>query len=46
LATLFDRAVIALHDQGAGKGEVGVQGFNGEGIQESGFDASVPSFES
>ena len=43
LAALFDRAVMARHDQGAGKGEIGAQGFNGERIQESGFDASVPS---
>jgi hypothetical protein len=40
-AGLFDRALAAQDDQGAGQGEVARHGFNGEGIELAGFDPSV-----
>ena len=41
LAGLFDSAAVAQDDQASGKGEVGLQGFDGKGMQVSGFDAAV-----
>jgi hypothetical protein len=37
----FDGALTAQHDQRAGKGEVGRQGFDGEGVEVADFDAAV-----
>jgi len=37
----FLGAVAAHHDQGAGKGEVGGQRFDGKGVELPGLDASV-----
>jgi hypothetical protein len=41
VAGLFDRARVAQDNQGSGEGEIGFQGFNGEGMQGAGFNASV-----
>lgn len=41
LAGLFDSAAVAQHRQASGKGEVGFQGFEGKGVQVSGFDAAM-----
>ena len=38
---LFDSAFAAQDDQGSGKGEVGGQGFDGEGVEAAGFDSAV-----
>ena len=38
---LFDGAFAAQDDQGSGKGEVGGQGFDGEGVEAAGFDSAV-----
>ena len=38
---LFDGAFAAQDDQGSGKGEVGGQGFDGEGVEATGFDPTV-----
>ncbi len=40
-AALFLRSLAAHHDQGAGKGEVGGQGLDGEGMEPSGFDPAM-----
>jgi len=40
-AGLFDGSFAAQDDQGAGKGEVGGEGFDGEGVEATDFDASV-----
>ncbi len=40
-AALFLRAVAAHHDQGAGKGEVGGQGLDGEGMELADFDSAM-----
>ena len=41
LAGLFDGAAIAQDNQASAKREVGFQRFDGEGVQEPGFDSSV-----
>jgi hypothetical protein len=38
---LFDGALATQNDQGSGKGEVGRQGFDGEGVEAAGFDPPV-----
>ena len=38
---LFDGALAAQDDEGSGKGEVGGQGFDGEGVEAAGFDPSA-----
>jgi hypothetical protein len=38
---LFDGARVAQGNQGSGEGEIGFQGFDGEGVQGAGFNASV-----
>jgi len=43
-AGLFDGALAANDDEGAGKREVGRQRFDGEGIETAEFDASVAGF--
>lgn len=40
----FDRPFAAQDDQGAGKGEVGGQGFDGKGVEPADFCASVARF--
>ena len=40
-AGLFDRPLAAHNDQRSGKGELGLEGLNGEGVQSPGFDAPV-----
>ena len=37
---LFDSAHVAQDNQGSGEGEIGFQGFDGEGVQGAGFNAS------
>ena len=39
--SLFDSAFIAQNDQGAGKGEIGRAGFDGEGMEAAGFNAPM-----
>ena len=41
LAGSFDGAAVAQDDQGSGKGEIGCEGFDGEGVQVPDFDPSV-----
>ena len=41
VAGLFDGARVAQDNQGSGEGEIGLQGFDGEGVQGAGFNASV-----
>ena len=38
---LFDGALAAQDDQGSGKGKVGRQGLDGEGVESPGFNPSV-----
>jgi len=40
-AGLFDGALAAQDDQGAGEGEVGAERFEGEGVEVADFDAAV-----
>lgn len=40
-AGLFDGAFAAQHDQGAGKGEFGAEGFDGKGMESAHFNPSV-----
>lgn len=43
-AGLFGGPFAAQHDQGAGKREVGGQGFDGEGVEAAGFRAAMARF--
>jgi len=40
-AGLFDGPLTAQHDQGSGKGELTLEGFDGKGVQLPGFDSPV-----
>jgi len=42
VAGLFNRALAAQNDQGSGEGKVGGEWLDGEGVQVTDFDASVP----
>src|ERR1700676_4879208 len=44
LVGFFDAPGIAQHNQTSSKGEIGLHGLDGEGVQATGFDSSVSGF--
>ena len=44
LVGFFDAPGIAQYNQTSSKGEVGLHGLDGEGVQATGFDSSVSGF--